>query len=320
MITNSGNISLPMAIWLASDDYDFDPSCNKVSATGLLKSVKQIILGGRVQELNLAGDSDLQDAVASSIGTAIHDAVEKAVLNNREEALIAMGVPPRARDRVRVNPAIIDPGFHNISMEQRVEKEFMGFTISGKYDIVENGRVKDIKSTSCYTYIYDTNSVKYAQQGSIYRWLNPTLITDDYMDVEYVFLDWKAMSVKDKNYPPLRVLSKTVPLMSIQRTEMFIADKIDSLVAHQDSPEADMPECSREELWQKPTTFAYYKKPDAKRATKVGTESELTTRLIDDGSVGVIRRRPGKAKHCAYCPAKPICAQAERLAQAGLLE
>lgn len=319
MITNSGNISLPMAIWLASDDYDFDPSCNKISATGLLKSVKQIILSSRVQELNLAGDSDLQDAVASSIGTAIHDAVEKAVLNNSEQALIAMGVPPGARDKVRINPTIIDPHYHNISMEQRVEREFMGFIISGKYDIVEQGRVKDIKSTSCYTYIYDTNSVKYSQQGSIYRWLSPQLITDDYMDVEYVFLDWQARSAKDKGYPPTRVLSKTVPLMSLQRTEEFIRGKIDSLITHQQAPEAQMPDCTREELWQKSTTFAYYKTPTAKRATKVGSESELTTRMIADGNVGEVRRRPGKAKHCAYCPAKPICAQAERLAQAGLL-
>lgn len=323
MITNQGNISLPMAIWLASDEYDHDPSPNTISATELLKSIKQILLGSRVAASGLAGDVDLQDMIASRIGTALHDSVEHSVLNLREDAMKAMGIPPRVRDSIKINPTIIDPNCHNIHMEQRVKRDIGGFTISGKYDIVENGRVKDIKSTSTYTYVYGTNNTKYAQQGSIYRWLNPELITDDFMDIEFIFIDWKAMAVKtEKNYPPRRVMSKTVPLMSISETEMFIVDKLKLLVKFQNEPEANMPECSRDELWQKPTSYAYFKNPEKmKRATKVfTTHGEALGRQIEDGSVGTIQIRPGKAKHCLYCAAKPICAQAERLVQAGLLE
>ncbi len=322
MITNQGNISLPMAIWLAADEYDHDPSPNVISATELLKAPKQIILSGRAHATGMVGDSDLQDNIASSIGTAIHNAVEHAVKNLRTEAMIAMGIPPRVRDLIRINPPVKDPAFHNIYMERRVKKELDGFIISGKYDIIENGRVKDIKSTKVYSYIYGTNNTQYGQQGSIYRWLNPTLITDEFMDVEFVFTDWLARDTKEKGYPPLRVMSKTVPLMTIPETEMFIRDKLKLLVTYQDRPEAEMPECSRAELWQKPTTWAYFKNPlKKKRATKVYYSSaEAMARQIEDGSVGVTDTRPGKAKHCLFCAAKPICAQAERLQTAGLLE
>ena len=323
MITNQGNISLPMAIWLASDEYDHDPSPNSISATELLKSVKQIILGNRVTNSTLAGDSDLQDQVASAIGTAIHNAVEHSIVNLREDSMKKMGIPARVRDLIRVNPTINDPNCHNIYLEQRVKREIDGFVISGKYDIVENGRVKDIKSTSCYTFIYGTNNSKYAMQGSIYRWLSPKLITDDHMDIEFVFIDWKALAARtEPNYPPRRVMSKTIPLVSIQQTEIFIREKLAQLVAFQNEPEANMEPCTRDELWQKPTTYAYFKNPaKLKRATRVfPTNGEALSRHIEDGSVGIIKKRPGKAIHCNYCTARPICAQAERLTTAGLLD
>ena len=143
------------------------------------------------------------------------------------------------------------------------------------------------------------------------------------MDVEYVFVDWKAMSARtEKNYPPTRVLSKTIRLMSVQETEQFIIDKLQSIKSCWDKTEAGLPSCSREDLWQKPDSFAYFKNPDKmKRATKIFyTQAEAMTRKIEDGSVGTIQIRKGKVKHCLYCAARPICGQAEQLTQLGLIE
>jgi len=323
MLTNSGNISLPIAVWLASDDYDLSPRPNVISATGLLKPLKSIVLTQRIREANLEGDTDLQDLVPSRLGTAIHAAVEHSWLHHLSMALTAMGIPEHAQKLVRVNPTLpVDPNNHNIFIEQRAEREIDGFIVSGKYDFVENGRVKDVKSTGTYNWVHGGNDSKYAMQGSIYKWLNPAVITDDVMDVEFVFTDWKAISAKtDKSYPANRVMTRTLPLKSEFETEAFITNKISQLKTYHNKPESEIPDCTPDELWQRPAKWAYYKNPMAlKRATKVfDTQAEAVSRQVADKSVGIIQHRPGEVKFCIYCPARPICKQAERLQQAGLL-
>ena len=48
MYTNRGNISLPIAVWLASDDYDLHFNPKIVSVTELLQPLRSIILIRRV--------------------------------------------------------------------------------------------------------------------------------------------------------------------------------------------------------------------------------------------------------------------------------
>ena len=48
IITNNHGISLPLAVWLLHDDYDYVKDENYISATSLLKSTKQIILSKRI--------------------------------------------------------------------------------------------------------------------------------------------------------------------------------------------------------------------------------------------------------------------------------
>lgn len=323
MLTNQGNLSLPIAVWLAADDYDLIARPNVISATGLLKPLKCILLTHKIVQANLDSDTDIQDLIPSRLGTAIHNAVESAWINNLDQALTAMGLPKRARDMIRVNPSVVDPEYHNVFIEQRTEKPLDGFIISGKFDFVENGRVKDIKSTGTYNWIHGGNDDKYAWQGSIYRWLSPDLITDNVMDVEFVFTDWKSLSARtDKKYPKRRVMTRTLPLKSLPETEYFIKSKIQQLQQYAGKPEAVIPPCTQSELWQRPTTWAYYKNPEKLlRATKVfENEHDAISRKNADGGVGVIKTRRGAVKFCTYCSGRPICKQAEGYVQAGLLE
>lgn len=46
--TNTTNIPLPLAVFLATDDYDYQP--DTISVTTLLKPIKQIILGRRLEK------------------------------------------------------------------------------------------------------------------------------------------------------------------------------------------------------------------------------------------------------------------------------
>jgi len=326
MYINPANLSLSMAVWLATDEYDRTPKPNVISATELLKPTKSLILTQRIANLKLSYDIDVLTEVPSKIGNAIHAAVEGVWVNDPKIWQLTMSrldIPKKIIDTVRINPPLpVDPDCYNMFFEQRTERTLHGYTISGKFDIVEQGRVKDIKSTSTYTWIYGGKDTDYIWQGSIYKWLNPKIITDNEMDVEFLFTDWKVMlAAQDKNYPQQSIKTHTLILKSTEETEAFIIAKLDVINKYLNSKENEIPACTPKELWQKPTVWAYFKNPSAQRATKLYNSSlEANTRAGQDGGGGLVKIRPGEVKFCKYCPARPICKQAEQYIQQGLLK
>ena len=100
--TNNQNVPIPLAVWLLHDDYDHVSDPNYVSATTLLKPVKQVILARRVpKEMRVL---DLSDLIASRMGTALHDSIEKAWSTGVSEKLQQLGYPESATSRMLVNP------------------------------------------------------------------------------------------------------------------------------------------------------------------------------------------------------------------------
>jgi hypothetical protein len=314
-----------MAVWLAANDgYDLKKGNKIVSATTLLKPLKSVVLGERLAQEGNQGIVDIQDLIPSRLGTAVHTAVETSWITNWKQALINLGHPERAIESIKFMPNVEDltEDDYPVWMEIRSQKEYMGYTISGKFDIVENWRVADIKSTKVFNWIHGGNDDKYAWQGSIYRWLNQDLIKDDFMDVHFVLTDWSSLKAQtDKSYPPRPLMTRTIPLKTLAETEAFVHSQIRLIDANMDKDQNALPPCSPDEVWQRPTTWAYFKSPMNKRATKVfDNEAEATKRLYDDGNVGRIDVREGAVKFCSYCPARIICHQAEEYQRRGLLD
>lgn len=318
---NNASVPLSLAVFLATDNYDYDSE--SISATSLLKPIRQIILAGRVP----ATDSivDIMTLVQSRMGSAIHDGIERAWTDNHAKALQLLGYPQRVIDRVKVNPerGSLQPNDIPVYLEQRVKKKFGGYTISGKFDFVGEGRVEDFKSTSVNTWINHNNDEKYILQGSIYRWLNPDIVTQDTMAIQFIFTDWAAMRARtEKNYPPNRTMQRIYHLKSIPETEAFVRAKLALIERYKDAPEADLPLCSDEDLWRKDPVWKYYKNPDNRnRSTKnFDNRQDAYVRMAQDGNVGVVIEVPGQAVACKYCPAFPVCSQKDALIAAGDLQ
>lgn len=323
MYTNNTGISLPLQIWLASDDYDHINDPTYISATSLLKSTRSLVLSKRLPPNQII---DLSDLIASRMGTAIHDSIEKA-WKKPEGSLRALGYPEQVFKNVYLNPTAEnlrhDPNIIPIYMELRNIKEINGFKIGGKFDFVADNTLHDFKSTGTYTYITGSNDEKYVQQGSIYRWLNQDIITSDHMFIEFIFTDWSYVkALADKSYPQSKVLSKKYNLMSIAETENFIKNKLDKIIKYMNADQDQIPQCTPEELWQSAPTWKYYRDPNkTTRATKnFDTPTEAYKRLSDDGNKGIVVQVDGEAKACRYCSARSICTQAEQLELKGLLK
>ncbi|MEA2037095.1 MAG: hypothetical protein U9O94_06275 [Nanoarchaeota archaeon] len=320
--TNIHDISPALAVFLLYDDYDHDSRLNTLSATGLLKSTRQMVL---IHQNKTADKQiDISDLVASRMGSALHDGCEKAWKDPKalKEAVKLWGVSPTVFAKIKINPEKVNEGDIPVYIEQRHEKKIKGWNISGKYDLVLDGTLNDYKSTSCWGYIYDSNAAKYSLQGSIYKWLNPEKITSDYININFIFTDWSAVKARqDRTYPQLRVITKKYPLMSIEDTEQWIMNKLIVMDSLKDSPQESLPECSKEELWATDTVYKYYKNPSKlSRATKnFSTMDEALTRKASDGDVGIIKTVPGQVKACRYCPVIDLCTQAQQLKAEGRL-
>jgi hypothetical protein len=319
--TNNFNLPLPIQVWLTRDTYDYSTNPKQISATSLLKPIKQLVLNSRVPYESKV--TDLSDLIPSRIGTAIHDSIESS-WKSPIKAMEALGIPSSVLGKVCINPpreARIE-GLIPIYMEQRSIKEISGYKISGKFDFIYDGQILDFKSTGTYSYINQSNRDKYILQGSIYRWLNQDIVTQDIMQIIYIFTDWsKQKSIAEKDYPKCRIITQPLKLLSLQETENYIKSVISKFERYKDTDEESIPYCTDEELWVTDSSFAYYKNPDKlTRSTKnFNNYSEAYAKYLADGSKGIIIERKSEVKACRYCNALSICKQAKSYIQEGRL-
>ena len=320
-ITNNRNVPLALAVWAVQDNYDVVP--NSISATRLLKPIRQQILTHRLPP-ELRQTTDVSDLLASAFGKALHSATEYAWSDVKrvQEALRVLGYDEHTISNVRINP---DPRTLNeysipIYIEQRIMRTVDGVTITGKYDMVSEGMLQDYKSTSAYSWVFGSKDEDHAMQGSIYRWIDAAqeypVITEDVININYLFTDWsKREAAKSSDYPQQRVAQKAIKLMSLDETEHWIRTRLQSINNSLNLPDEELPLCSVEELWFGKSSYKYFADP-----TKVNGRSTRTFDNLPDaqaekaarGNKGVIVEVTSEPKRCQYCNVFPVCTQREK--------
>ena len=336
-LTNENNTHLIMAAYLASDSYDYQP--DSISATTLMKPIRQQILGSRSTQVN-----DISRFTKSRIGTSIHDGVEKVWTTGAyKKSMRALSYSEKDIDNIRVNPGYdlvdgnweLDPSIDRLALfmnepdmipvyvEIRTSKEIDGYIITGKFDSVTNGTVGDIKSTSTWTWINQSKTDDYQIQGSIYKWLNPGIITGDEINIHSVFTDWAEGKAKfDSKYPQSQFLTQKYPLWSIEETEVYIKNKLVELSKYKDGPEGDLPACSDKDLWRRPPVYKYYKNPSKRtRSTKnFDSLGAANMQLHKDNNVGIVVPVAGEVIACRYCSGFDVCTQKDSYLASGVLK
>ena len=108
--------------------------------------------------------------------------------------------------------------------------------------------------------------------------------------------------------------------MSVNETEQFVIQKLNQINKYINDIE-NIPDCTSEELWEKKSVFSYYKNPAKQdRSTKnFDSYFEANQRLLEDGSIGIVKERKGEVIFCKYCAAINNCPQATRMISEGRL-
>lgn len=319
-ITNLHGISPVMLVWLMDDTYDYNDDPNTFSVTTLMKPIRQIVLSRREYQ---AREVDISDLIPSKLGSTIHDAIDKSWDRTGPQSLTKFGTPQSVVDRMLVNPdpASLPKDCIPIYKEIRLSRKFGKYTVSGKFDFIFDGQIQDHKSTSAWQFVYGGRDDEYKTQMNSYRVLDEAYehprITQDTCVVNFVFTDWQSMLAKTvENYPQIRVETKTLALPPIEETKNWIERRLELIEHFMDTPEAQLPECSEEELWMPKPKFKYFSDPE--KAKTGGRSTKNFSTLIEANAFaaekgkGIVVSEIGKPKRCEYCAVFHACSQKDK--------
>ena len=258
-------------------------------------SVTELLSPPRIVQLRAKHNDDIeQDAsemVWSLFGTAVHNVLEHGKAD------------------------------HHI-VEERIFLDYEGWRISGQIDLqelYEDGiAIKDYKVTSAWAVQQEKSD--WQQQLNIYAWLieQAKMVNVKSCQIVAIVRDWnRREAVNKEGYPKAPIVVIDIPLWASQEQEAFVKQRLNE---HSEASLAiqighDLPACTPEDMWEKPTTYAV-KKIGGVRAKKVfdnRKEAEDFWNTLKDHE---IETRPGQRIRCAsFCNVSQFCSQYQQYLQ-----
>jgi hypothetical protein len=258
------------------------------SSQGSQITVTQIINSPRIVNLTRKHWDDLEEDASDSVWSIFGSAVHNILQHGRDD---------------------------NHVVEQRLHIEFDGWSISGAIDLQEvydDGIViSDYKVTSAWSVMNEKSD--WHKQLNLYAWLveNVKGQTVKGMQIVAIIRDWSRRDAQTKeNYPKSPVTGINIPLWSQEEQEAYVKSR---LRLHNDAyfnanSDGQLPECTAEEMWEKPTTYAV-KKDGGVRAKSVHLTREDAEKALPPKGY-IIEVREGDRTRCSrYCSVSKFCDQ-----------
>jgi hypothetical protein len=201
----------------------------------------------------------------------------------------------------------------NHIIEERLFAEFSGWVLSGAVDlqtVTSDGiEISDYKTTSAWAVMNE--KADWTHQLNIYAHLVEKVkkIPVTGLSIVAIIRDWSAREAQKETYPQAPIVTIPIKLWSPEEREAFIQSR---LTAHSSAmfeadTEGTLPECSPDEMWEKPSTWAI-KKEGGVRAKSVHSTKEEAEVNLTKGYF--IEHRPGERTRCkSYCQVSKFCNQ-----------
>ena len=254
-----------------------------LSVTQLINSPKIVALTKKFED---ELEQDVSDMVWSIFGSAIH------------------GVLEHGKD-------------DNHIVEERLHAMIDGWKISGAVDLQivnELGGISIRDYKTCSVWSVMNEKIEWEQQLNIYAWLVETVKEDFHvtdLGIVAIIRDWSRRdAARNPDYPQAPVKEIPIKIWPYQDREAFIKERISHHSACEFAMETNesLPECTPEEMWEKPTTYALKKKGGV-RAIKVYETQEEAEKACDP-KVHEIEVRLGSRTRCeSFCPVNTYCQQ-----------
>jgi hypothetical protein len=202
-------------------------------------------------------------------------------------------------------------------VEERLFTTFESWRISGAIDLQTfqpDGSVviSDYKVTSAWA--VQQEKTEWVDQLNMYAWLVERVKGHPVVGLQIIGIvrDWNRREAASKEgYPQAPIVTIDIPLWDFEARERFVADR---LALHNEANfsvvSGSMPECTPEEMWERPTTYAVMKE-GGKRARKVfEIKQEAEAFMADQKGTHFIETREGGRTRCdSFCQVAPFCQQ-----------
>jgi hypothetical protein len=204
--------------------------------------------------------------------------------------------------------------------EERLSAGINGIILSGAIDLQKDDEdgvtITDYKFTSAWALMND--KPEWEQQQNIYKYLVERVKKKPVKGLKICALirDWSRRDAQNKpDYPQAPIQVIDIPMWTFDRTEAFIKERVEM---HRDSKVSadwgdELPLCSDEERWLRPTTYAV-KKDGRKTAIRVfdtQDEADALLKEMPEKDKGFIEIRKGEAVRCTgnFCGVSQWCSQ-----------
>jgi len=275
-VTNLYNLPEPL---VKAVSYDIHPRSG-FSVTDLIQSPRITQLMRRHwDEIEV----DVSERIWALLGSSIHVVLEKGELPNSLK-------------------------------EHPLKAKVNGTDIAGRPDLWYEGVLTDWKITSVWNIIFEPDGRKeYHAQLNIYKWLYEINGLDcNSLEICAILRDWQQSKVVDHDYPKIPVVVIPIPIWDKATAEKYIFERVKLHTEAKDLPDDELPPCSDEEMWAKPTKYALMHENKKSAVALFNTEDEAQDRLsrIIEGRGYYIQERPGKRARCeGYCDVNSFCSQ-----------
>lgn len=284
-ITNKFN--LPDTFVSFARDGKYDKGQSDISVTTLIDAPRVNILK---QQRKDDIEADVSDMIWPLFGTAVHHMLESSVHKG------------------------------NVTMEERLFVNINNWVVSGQIDHQEehNGMIfiSDYKVTSVWSVIYGKE--EWVRQLNCYAHMVRLAKGKDIGGVRIIAIlrDWQRREAQFKpDYPQAPVAVVDIPLWDAEKAQAYMEERVH---LHQDAQmvwdtQEAVVECTDEERWTKPDTWAVMKL-GAKRATKVCDTKEdahfyILTNKLPASHYTVVKREGGRTRCEQYCSVSEFCTQ-----------
>ena len=277
-LTNEHN--LPEVLERAVRNDSYDPGDSDVTVTGLISPPRQTILRWRHDK---EVTEDVADRLWSLFGQVVHGILTEDRLYKDVE----------------------------YSTDQTMK---VGGQVDSMSLIEEGGKwaITDYKFVTVYRFMDGRVPVEYEQQLNAYAAIFRANGFDvDRLDLLAIYRDWSVgRSNAGGGYPPKGAGIWSVPVWPKATADEWLMKKVTALHEARALEDDDLPECTPEERWAKPTRWAVMKEGRKSAVRVLYSKADAETLLHEKDAKHYIDVRPGESVRClSYCNAAAFCNQ-----------
>jgi hypothetical protein len=278
-ITNKYN--LPDTILNVLDRPTYSKGKAHISATELLNSPRIVQLKRKYWEFI---ETDASEMIWALFGSAVHNILEHGKGENH-------------------------------IVEQRLGTDVDGWRLSGAIDLQEEDEdgigIKDYKVTGAWSVMNEKQD--WHNQLNVYAYLVEKEAKKKVKSLQIVAIvrDWAARDTVKEGYPQSPIATIDIPLWPMAEREQYIRDRVHlhSAAYFEMETNSELPLCSEEDMWEKPTSYAVIKVGGV-RAKSVHKTLEEAQHALNQVKGYNLEVRQGERTRCAkYCQVSEFCTQ-----------